>query len=344
MTPGYNGVGDGPFGSASVTSYHYNQIDDTGDTITFAQTQSDFAVLHLSRPFTGLGTFAVASAFTAGPATVTAYPGDGGGVQVSKAGSYARKSIYSVLTGPGLDPGSSGGPLWTTTALGPTVDGIVSTGGGFVNNFAQITPQVAGIINSWAAQDDASAGNFSIADTTTNLPVAAPATPYIGPVPGLQQQCIDLTADSINITARTDNWFLHSGSGTDAIAVHGGNNVLDGGTGSNFLVGAGGADTFFVDDRHANADIWSTFDNFHAGDVATVWGVTQAGFQLAWADQQGASGFTGLTLHATAGGQPEASLTIVGYTAADLSNGRLSVSFGTDQASGSPYLYIHAIG
>jgi hypothetical protein len=59
-------------------------------------------------------------------------------------------------------------------------------------------------------------------------------------------------------------------------------------------------------------------------------------------DGQGAAGFTGLTLHATAAGKPTASLTLAGFTSSDLSNGRLSVSFGTDPASGSAYLYVHS--
>src|ERR1044071_2926371 len=125
----------------------------------------------------------------------------------------------------------------------------------------------------------------------------------------------------------------------DAIAVTSGTNVLDGGTGSNFLVGGSGTDTFFVDDRGASADIWSTVVGFHAGDAATIWGVTPQDFSLDWADGQGAAGYTGLTLHATAAGKPTASLTLAGYTQADLNNGRLSVLFGTDSASGSTYMY-----
>ena len=99
-------------------------------------------------------------------------------------------------------------------------------------------------------------------------------------------------------------------------------------------------DTFFVDDRGPSADIWSTVNNFHAGDGATVWGVTPQDFQLSWHDDEGAAGFTGLTLHATASGKPTASLTLVGYTSADLNNGKLSVSFGS--VDGSTYMHVHA--
>jgi hypothetical protein len=147
------------------------------------------------------------------------------------------------------------------------------------------------------------------------------------------------------------NTFIHAGSGQggsgeDAIDVShvGGTNVLDGENGSNFLVGGTGPssfDTFFVDDRSPSADIWSTVANFHAGDAATIFGITQNGFDTAWADGQGAAGYTGLTLHVTAPGAPTASLTLSGYTTADLTNGTLTTSYGTEN-DGTPYLYVHA--
>jgi hypothetical protein len=178
-------------------------------------------------------------------------------------------------------------------------------------------------------------------DTTTGQTVVAIGDPYPGPVAGLLHQYINTTSDNINITASSADWFIHSGSGEDAIAASSGTNVLDGGTGSNFLTGGNGTDTFFVDNRGATADIWSTVVGFHAGDSATVWGVTPQDFALNFFDGQGAGGFTGLTLHATAGGKPTASLTLAGFTQADMSNGRLSVQFGTDPASGSAFMFIH---
>jgi hypothetical protein len=85
--------------------------------------------------------------------------------------------------------------------------------------------------------------------------------------------------------------------------------------------------------------------NFHAGDDVTVWGVTSQDFKFDWVDNQGATGFTGLTMHATAAGNPTASLTLAGYSSDDLHNGRLSVSFGhTDDQPGAPgssYMVIH---
>jgi hypothetical protein len=207
-----------------------------------------------------------------------------------------------------------------------------------------IGPETITTLQIVALVVDGTTPSLAVLDTTTGLPLPAVSTPYAGPVAGLQSEYINITSDSMNMSMSTPNWFIHSGSGDDAIAVSSGTNVLDGGTGSNFLTGGSGTDTFFVDDRAAPADIWSTVNNFHVGDAATIWGVTAQNFGLSWADDQGAAGFTGLTLHATAAGIPTASLTLAGYTQADLNNGRLSVLFGSDPASGSAYMYIHGNG
>jgi Ca2+-binding RTX toxin-like protein len=178
-------------------------------------------------------------------------------------------------------------------------------------------------------------------DTTHDQPLGVVSQAYTGSVVDLENEYINITSDHLSVATDTPNWFIHSGSGDDAISVSSGTNVLDGGTGSNFLTGGSGTDTFFVDDRGATADIWSTVVGFHAGDSATIWGVTPQDFGLAWVDGQGAAGFTGLTLHATTPGKPTAALTLAGYSQADLSNGRLSVTFGTDPTSGSAYMFVH---
>jgi hypothetical protein len=188
--------------------------------------------------------------------------------------------------------------------------------------------------------------NFSITDMTTGVSSVAGGEDYHGPVPALQRECVILTQDDINITANIPNVFLHSDSGEDALRVLSGTNVLDGSTGSNFLVGGSGTDTFFVDDRGPVADIWSTVVGFHGGDAATVWGVTPQDFDFSWVDNQGAVGFAGLTMHATTAGKPIASLTLTGFTTNDLNGGRLSISFGHTAdlpgLPGSDYMLIHA--
>ena len=176
-------------------------------------------------------------------------------------------------------------------------------------------------------------------DTSTNQSLQAIMSPYVGPVAGLNDEFISLSANNINLSTIRDSVFLKSGAGNDALQVASGNKGIDGSTGSNFLVGGTGQDTFFVDDRAAPADIWSTVNNFHTGDAATIWGVTAQDFGLNWVGDQGAAGFTGLTLHATAAGIPTASLTLAGYSTADLSDGRLALSFG--QVGGSNYMFVH---
>ena len=191
----------------------------------------------------------------------------------------------------------------------------------------------------------ATTAGLTIYDTTSPQYLPSVAQPYSGPVSGLTSEYITTTTDSLNISVSTPNWFIHSGSGNDAIAVSSGTNVLDGSTGSNFLTGGTGDDMFFVDDRTPTSNIWSTVNNFHSGDSATIWGVRPNEFNLAWIDGQGAVGYTGLTLNATSPGNPTANLTLVGLTSADLTNGKLSVAYGTTASTngvpGDAFMSIH---
>jgi hypothetical protein len=198
--------------------------------------------------------------------------------------------------------------------------------------------------------------NFTVADQTTGLTRVANGTPYTGPVAGLKTQYVAqsdsaaISVDNLNIVAITPNTFIHTAGGTDAIDVStvGGKNVLDGGTGSNFLVGGklgSGSDTFFVDDRNTAADVFSTVVNFHAGDDATIFGVNQTNFTFHVLDNQGAAGSTGVDFAFSAPGHANANFVLAGYSNADITSGRLSISFGTTPdlpgLPGSQYLQIH---
>lgn len=180
-----------------------------------------------------------------------------------------------------------------------------------------------------------------MSDGSTGQQMPCPSAVYAGPVAGIEHQIMAITARNLNILAAFGNLFIHTGAGNDAIQAHSGNNVLDGGTGSNFLTGGTGHDTFFVDARNAAADIWSTVRGFKAGDAATLWGVNAA-TPAQWADSQGATGATGLTLHAGGAGGPTASITLAGFSRADMASGKVSATFGHDTASGSDYLYLHS--
>lgn len=194
-------------------------------------------------------------------------------------------------------------------------------------------------------------GTFRLTDNTTGNVSLSSGDPYSGPVTGLEWQLGYDGSDNINIRSLRPNSFIHTGSGNDAIDVSpvGGNNVLDGGSGSNFLTGgqaSQGKDQFYLDDRNPAAVTWSTLVNFHAGDGATVWGVTPQDFKLTWLDNQGATGYTGLTAVFEKAGVPESGLTLAGFTSADLGNGKLSMSWGATQTAngvaGSTYMHIDA--
>jgi V8-like Glu-specific endopeptidase len=350
VTPGYD-AGVAPFGTATATSVNFMQIVDPNDTITEQQSQNDYALIRLSTSFSSIGNMVLDPNFTGGSVNVSGYPGQDGGVLDNSQQMVTLNPAYTLLDGTSIGPGSSGGPVWVVGSNGqPEVVGLVSSGEGGVGGpgfFNQITTATVDKIDAWITQDEATIATLlTVEDITTGQPVTPTAQTYAGPVSGIQQQFIDITPDNLNITATTPNWFIASGGGNDAIAVSSGTNVLDGGAGSNFLNGGIGDDTFFVDDRGAATAIWSTVNNFHSGDAATIWGITPSDFDLSWVDGQGATGYTGLTLHATAAGVPTASLTLAGFTRAALADGELTISFGTTAATnglpGSTYMYVHA--
>lgn len=189
--------------------------------------------------------------------------------------------------------------------------------------------------------------NFTYVDTTAGAPGSAQGDRYSGGVSYLKWQYLWAGQDGVNITAKVPDVFIRGGPGTDALAASGGSNVLDGGTGSNFLVGApgtdGGTDTFFVDGR-GGAVTWSTAVDFHHGDAVTLWGFTSGQSTYAWAANDGAAGFQGATIHAQtagAGTATNASLTFAGMSFADAGS-KLAISAGS--AGGAHYLYVAYVG
>lgn len=290
--------------------------------------------MDLTGPVTGTGTLTYG---TTGASTLTVNSVAAG--QTVDMLNSDTLTLASPTTFKGaIDVTGTGDQLNVAAGYSASISGDtlqISAGSTVVNSIA-LSGNVSGL--------SVTTPGLTVIDTTTGAALAADAQAYTGPVAGLTEQYINVTADSLAIKASTPGWFLHSGSGNDALQVTSGTNVLDGSTGSNFLVGGTGTDTFFVDDRGATASIWSTVVNFHAGDAATVWGVTPSTFALNWFDNLGATGYTGLTLSATSPGTPGATLTLAGLTSAALTNGTLSISFGTDPSSNSPYMLIQATG
>jgi hypothetical protein len=262
---------------------------------------------------------------------------------VSFAGTIQAKSGDEILLG-GVSATSA--TLQGQTLLlqnnGQTVDSL-NLAGSYTGDFFNVAPFGTG-----STELKISGPNFTVQDTTAGTTTVTPGTIYTGPVPGLQYQYTNLTTDSLNITATAPNVFISAGSGVNALNVSGvnGNNVLDGGSGSSFMTGGTGDDTFYVDVSNATTSIFSTIAGFHSGDNATIFGVTLADFNVALFDNIGAPGFTGLDFAFTQPGHPTANLVIAGYSTADLVDGKLSQAFGTTPSlpglPGTPYLTIHA--
>ena len=146
---------------------------------------------------------------------------------------------------------------------------------------------------------------ISYTDATTNGLGYTNGDVYTGPVAGLQHQYIWGSTDQVAISATAGNVFIKGGTSDDALAVSKGSNVLDGGAGSNFLVGGtgadGGADVFFVDGR-GGAVTWSTIVNFHPGDRATIFGFNTGTSTRPLTALDGVAGYQGVTIHSELGG------------------------------------------
>ena len=181
--------------------------------------------------------------------------------------------------------------------------------------------------SSFYIQADATGGTtlravaspIAVTNTRTSTNTVVGGDFYSGAVGYLQRQFINPTGDPVNVAAGIPNVFLHGGGATggNALQVHSGQNVIDGGIGSNFLVGGtdvGGADTFFLDGRGDGVS-WGTVVNFHRGDAVTFWGWKDGVTTYDWFADGGAPGFSGATIHARLGGGTgayDASITFAG--------------------------------
>jgi hypothetical protein len=303
-------------------------------------------------------------------ATVTG-PDGGVGVTISLLGTGTAAGLFhGTLSGAGLIPTGFG-----TYSLDPKSAAAMTAELRALSYTPAATsvPVAAGAAStltllvsaSDAAQETAS-GTATVSDTKS-FPVAPPVV-VIPPQPSgplvavseggksfvaemehpgsgspdyLQWQHIAGDAAGMAMSTTTPNVFLHSSSGDDAIQVSSGRNVLDGGTGSNYLTGTAagaGTDTFFVDARAlGGGSVWDTIVNFHAGDMVTYWGFEPGISTIQWADGEGATTGKGLTMHSNISGVGiDASMTLAGLSTADM--GSLVVSTG--HVAGGDYLAI----
>ncbi len=154
--------------------------------------------------------------------------------------------------------------------------------------------------------------------TTGGISNRVSAAVYTGPVSHLQCQFLGSNQGEV-VTGTGKNDCLNLIGGDDAANGSDGDDVIDGGTGSNFLIGGAGWDVFFLDGRGGNAT-WSTIADWQAGDQASIWGWRPGVSKATWYAKAGASGYTGVTLHADLDGDGaiDTSVTWAGLAQAQL--------------------------
>ena len=147
----YNPAGALP----GLQSIHTIKVDDKGDVISAAATQSDFAVIDTSTNLSGFGIYALDPNFTQGGVVVSGYPSSNGGYQAGTGGVVSQDRGYSDIGTSGLDlsPGYSGAPvrdnLYRHGQAIPAVAGTVSTN----LDAMKLTPAKVRLIRHWIASD-----------------------------------------------------------------------------------------------------------------------------------------------------------------------------------------------
>jgi Ca2+-binding RTX toxin-like protein len=113
---------------------------------------------------------------------------------------------------------------------------------------------------------------------------------------GLAYELIDSTEVLVLTASESNDFVALQATGNKAIDGLGGDDVLTG-TGSLFMTGGAGRDTFFLDGRLAESS-WSTITDFEQGeDRLTIWGWRDGVSRVSAAENQtGALGYAGLTL------------------------------------------------
>jgi hypothetical protein len=187
------------------------------------------------------------------------------------------------------DGDSTGAWSFDTVGLAPGAHSLVATETDAAGNAGSAAPLGVTVSDP----------RFALTDTATSASSLLHGSDYPGPVNYVQATYDYTGTDSSVIGALVNDVFIHAGAGENAEAAKGGNNVLAGGNGSSWLVGAsgqdGGTDTFFLS-ASGGQQAWDTLVNFHVGDMLTLWDFNSASGSTNSIGNQGASGAQGETL------------------------------------------------
>ena len=217
---------------------------------------------------------------------------------------------------------------------------LVAADGGVAQNHLTAISIGPSADDGHVAQHFAASTATFLTSTADGQQTLAGGETYQGPVDYLREQYIYDGAEPVVIIAQAPNVFVKNFKGDAAIALLSGQNVVDAGKGSNFLIGGTGSDVFFLDGR-SDAVTWDTIVGFHPGDIVTLFGFHAATSRYWWEDRAGAQGYEGRTLRADlqGDGRAGASITFAGTTKA-LTD---SYALTTGQIGGIDYMTVFAL-
>src|SRR4051812_30555685 len=162
---------DTPFGTSTVTDFHYFSISDadfaTNDVSTRIDNQADFALLHLSAPIAAATTMTPVVNFAGGPVHITGYRDSAGHSFMMEFLTSATSDRFNPPLGTGFaaDSSVSGGPIWQFNGSTAQLFGIVSNS----TIGADLSVPVLTLLNAWIAADHAGGLSGAIAATPPPL-------------------------------------------------------------------------------------------------------------------------------------------------------------------------------
>ncbi len=319
----------------------YNPVVVTNDMENEQSGQTDFALIKLNEDIPNTPTMSLGANFSGGIVTVTGYPetlnASTNQTQfglVSQSETVTLDPDYAMLLGPSLGAGSSGGPLWIENSSGAAeAVGLVTMRDATTGYDVQLTTSDLAEIEQWEQNAAPSFPQIAYTDVTTGQSGTASESAYTGDYTPLSYQYLSNSNDNIAFISPGNGVFIVTGTGSDAITVEAGDNVIDAHGNSNFITSGSGSDTIF-EDLSPTTNVWDTLVNFHPGDSVGLWGFIPGLATATWSPAiMGAAGYQGLTLLISADGQHDA-VTFAGLSAANIPT--LAISSGSE--SGSSYL------
>ena len=181
--------------------------------------------------------------------------------------------------------------------------------------------------------------NFTVADRTTGANFNTDGTPNAVAVSNhdgqpLTNQYVSLTSDNLNVASLVPNTHIQTGSGSDLVFLYGGgDNVVDAGSGSNTIFGGSGKDGFLILGNNAGSSVFDVINNFHPGDVMTIYGVTPGSFSSTYDPR------VGLDLFNKNSAGVDLIVRVAGYGSNPATASPIHTAFGTTPA-GEPYMNV----